>query len=57
MECLAILYPYSTWIDDPRRNIEKETWIIKNTQKVMATSSELAPIGNLRFQVDNGFLK
>lgn len=25
VECLTISYPYSTWIDDRRRNIEKDT--------------------------------
>lgn len=57
IECAAMSYPYSTWIDDLRRHVEKDTWVIEKTQKVLSDTSERAPIGNLRFQVDSGFLK
>ncbi|KAM2670248.1 hypothetical protein EV1_006207 [Malus domestica] len=55
--CAAISYPYSTWIDDLMRHVEKDTWVIEKTQKVLSDTSDGGPLGNLRFQVDNGFLK
>lgn len=44
-------------MDDIRRHVESDEWIIAKTKQVLSNMTYSAPIGNLRFHVDNGFLK
>lgn len=53
----AISYPYSSWLDDLRRHVEKDTWIIAKSQQVLQSTADDIPLTSLRFNVDNGFLK
>lgn len=56
-ECLAISYPYSQWMDELRRHLEKDASILQKIQQVLSNFSDKDLVGNLRYQMDNGFLK
>lgn len=53
----AISSTYSSWLDDLRRHVEKDTWIIAKSQQLVQSKFDDVPISTLRFSVDNGFLK
>lgn len=44
MELLAIAYSYSHWMDDLRRQIEKDHWVITKTQRVLSVDIDFVPI-------------
>lgn len=56
-ELNAISSTYSSWLDDLRRHVEKDTWIIAKSQQLVQSKFDDVPISTLRFSVDNGFLK
>ncbi|TQD70994.1 hypothetical protein C1H46_043477 [Malus baccata] len=56
-DLLALSYPYMSWLDDLRRHVEKDDWILKKSQAVLHKSSDLTPLNLLKYQLDNGFLK
>lgn len=43
-ELNAISYPYSSWLDDLRRHVEKDTWIIAKSQQVVQSKFDDVPI-------------
>lgn len=38
LELLAIFYPYLSWMDDLRRHIEQDSWILAKIQEVKNVS-------------------
>lgn len=56
LQLLAISYPYLSWMDDLRRYIKQDSWILAKIQEVKKVSDS-SPLTLLKYKVDNGFLK
>ena len=56
-EINAISYPYSSWLDDLRRHVENDAWILAKSHKVLQSQDDDALISALRFRIYKGFLK
>ncbi|KAM1741967.1 hypothetical protein ACFX12_012016 [Malus domestica] len=54
VELNAISYPYMGWLDDMRRYVEQDPWIVS---KIKELSSRGASTSIAKYQFDNGFLK
>ena len=56
-ELTTISYPYMSWLDDLRRNVEQDDWILAKSQTVLKTTSYSVPLKFLRYHFANGFLR
>ena len=56
-ELTTISYPYLSWLDDLRRHVEQDDWILAKLQIVLNSTSDSAPLKFLRYHFANGFLR